>query len=243
MAENAYFVRRIAPNCVVSAQGLFNIYAIHPPIFYIATIIRSHFMHLQHLSQDPYLIPLLEQIELPVRTTERRVYVDLLESIVSQQLSVRVADVIFGRFLNLFENGYPDPAKLLSMETERLRSVGLSLHKASYLQNVARFALEHGLEKEVLNRMTDEEVVEHLTRIKGVGKWTAEMILMFSLDRPDVFPVDDLGIQQAMIRLYGVEEKGRLLRSRLTEIAEQWRPYRTYACRYLWRWKDAKPTL
>lgn len=198
-------------------------------------------MHRLHLSRDPYLKPLLDRIELPAPLGERHLYLDLLESIVSQQLSVRVADVIFSRFLGLFAGGFPAPDKLAATETEVLRTVGLSAQKAGYLRNVAQFALEHGLETDQLRLMTDEEIVAYLTRIKGVGKWTAEMILMVSLNRPDVFPVDDLGIQQAMIRLYGLEEKGRLLRTRMLEIAESWRPYRTYASRYLWRWKDAKP--
>jgi DNA-3-methyladenine glycosylase II len=200
-------------------------------------------MHRLHLSRDPYLKPLLDSIELPALVHERSLYLDLLESIVSQQLSVRVADVIFGRFLGLFEGGFPTPEVLVATETDVLRTVGLSAQKAGYLRNVARFALEHGLETDQLHLMTDEEIVAYLTRIKGVGKWTAEMILMSSLNRPDVFPVDDLGIQQAMIRLYGLEEKGRLLRTRMLEIAESWRPYRTYASRYLWRWKDAKPLI
>jgi DNA-3-methyladenine glycosylase II len=200
-------------------------------------------MHRLHLSHDPYLKPLLDSIELPAPVQERNLYLDLLESIVSQQLSVRVADVIFGRFLSLFDAGFPSPEVLAATEADVLRTVGLSAQKAGYLRNVARFALEHGLETERLSLMADEEIVEYLSRIKGVGKWTAEMILMFSLNRPDVFPVDDLGIQQAMIRLYGLEEKGRLLRTRMIEIAEPWRPYRTYASRYLWRWKDAKSTV
>jgi len=200
-------------------------------------------MHCLHLSRDPYLKPLLDSIELSAPVHECNLYLDLLESIVSQQLSVRVADVIFGRFLGLFRGSFPTPEVLAATETDVLRTVGLSAQKADYLRNVARFALEHGLETDKLHLMTDKEIVAYLTRIKGVGKWTAEMILMSSLNRPDVFPVDDLGIQQAMIRLYGLEEKGRLLRTRMLEIVEPWRPYRTYASRYLWRWKDAKPII
>src|SRR3954463_1400205 len=144
-------------------------------------------MHTLHLSKDPYLKPLVEQIELPSFIKDRDVYLDLLESIVSQQLSVRVADVIFLRFRNLFPDQYPHPEMLLALELDALRSVGLSFQKASYLRNVAQFALSHGLTLEKLQAMSDEEVVAYLTQIKGVGKWTAEMILMFSLHRPDVF--------------------------------------------------------
>ncbi|MBC7923518.1 MAG: DNA-3-methyladenine glycosylase 2 family protein [Ferruginibacter sp.] len=197
----------------------------------------AHPHHL-HLAQDAYLKPLLEGIELPAFVADRPVYPALLESIISQQLSVRVADVIHGRFLALFNDGLPHPDQLLALPTEALRSVGLSSQKANYLRNAAEFALTRGLEPERIHAMTDDEVVAYLTQIKGVGRWTAEMILMFVLNRPDVFPVDDLVIRQAMVRLYGVEAQGRSLRLRLTEIAQQWKPYRTYACQYLWRWKD-----
>ena len=199
-------------------------------------------MHLLHLSQDPLLKPLLEQIELPAFVA-RPVYPALLESIISQQLSTRVADVIHGRFLALFEDRFPHPDQVLALSSEALRSVGLSAQKANYLRNVAGFALTPGLEPAKIHAMTDDEVVAYLTQIKGVGHWTAEMILMFALNRPDVFPVDDLVIQQTMVRLYGVEARGRPLRLRLTEIAEGWKPYRTYACRYLWRWKDTKASV
>lgn len=86
--------------------------------------------------------------------------------------------------------------------------------------------------------MSDEEIIEFLSQIKGVGKWTVQMLLMFTLGRPDVFPVDDLGIQQAMIRLYQLNETGKDLKKKMQEIAEPWQPFRTVACRYLWRWKD-----
>ncbi len=160
-------------------------------------------------------------------------------SIVSQQLSTKVADVIFDRFINLFPDGHPDPKALLGLDDQVLRSVGLSFQKAGYLKNVAQFSLENDLVGHDWSAMTDEEIIQFLTRIKGVGRWTVEMILMFTIGRPDVLPVDDLGIQQGFQKLYGLSETGRDLKKRMVELAEPWRPHRTVGCRLLWRWKDA----
>lgn len=194
-----------------------------------------------HLQQEATIRPLLSQIEMPDFSASGRVYHDLLESIVSQQLSVKVADVIFNRFLSLFPDNYPHPEHVVTLEFDQLRSVGLSGQKAKYLQNVAHFALANDFRQIDWASMSDEEITSFLTQIKGVGKWTVQMLLMFTLARPDIFPADDLGIQQAMQRLFKIEEQNpRLLKIRMTELAEPWRPWRTVACRYLWRWKDAK---
>jgi DNA-3-methyladenine glycosylase II len=129
---------------------------------------------------------------------------------------------------------------LVQLSPEQLRAVGLSGQKAGYLQNVAQFALENDLETKDWSGMSEADIIAFLTQIKGVGKWTVEMLLMFSLGRTDILPVDDLGIQQGIKRLYALEETGKELKKRMIEIAEPWRPYRTYACRYLWRFKDQK---
>ncbi|MBN8680827.1 MAG: DNA-3-methyladenine glycosylase 2 family protein [Chitinophagales bacterium] len=194
---------------------------------------------IEHLRQDASIRPLLSQIEVPDFTPSGRVYYDLLESIVSQQLSVKVADVIFKRFISLFPDQYPHPDKLIEIDFDKLRSVGLSNQKANYLQNVARFTIENDLESIAWHQKSEAEIISLLTQIKGVGTWTVQMLLMFTLGRPDVFPVDDLGIQQAMQKLFSIEEENtRLLKKQMIAYAEPWRPYRTYACRYLWRWKD-----
>ncbi len=172
------------------------------------------------------------------------VYLALLESIVSQQISVKAADSIFRKFRLLFPNEYPTPARLLLLSESDLRSAGLSGQKAKYLQSVAEFAQSqpdgrHAFDRAHFDTMTDEDVVQYLLPIKGVGRWTVEMLLMFVLDRPDVFPIDDLVIRQKMVRAYGLTETGRPLYKQLHAIAEAWRPHRTLACRYLWRWKPA----
>jgi len=193
---------------------------------------------IQHLSKHDKLRAVIERVQMPPFSPSRRIYYDLLESIVSQQLSVKVADVIFKRFLTLFPDGYPHPEQMLAIDLERLRSVGLSNQKANYLRNVAQFSLENDLESRDWDSMSEAEIIQFLTQIKGVGKWTVEMLLMFTLGRPDVLPVDDLGIQQGMQKLFGIEETGKNLKARMIELAEPWRPYRTIACRYLWRFKD-----
>jgi DNA-3-methyladenine glycosylase II len=167
------------------------------------------------------------------------VYLALLESIVSQQISVKAADAIFGKFRALFVEQYPAAELVIAKTEEELRSAGLSFQKIGYLRNVAAFHLERGIYFEQLQKLTDEEIVQYLIGIKGVGRWTVEMLLMFVLDRPDVFPIDDLVIRQKMIRAYAITDtlKGRELYKYLYEIAEKWRPYRTTACRYLWRWQ------
>jgi DNA-3-methyladenine glycosylase II len=165
-------------------------------------------------------------------------YMDLLQSIVSQQLSVKAADTIFQRLLALFPRRYPSPDRLAAMSDDALRAAGVSRRKAGYLRNVAVFARGGGLRLARLRAMTDDEVIAHLTAIKGVGRWTVEMLLMFTLGRPDVFPVDDVGIQAAMIRLYGLRVRGRALRVRMEKIAAAWRPHRTAACQFLWQWRD-----
>jgi DNA-3-methyladenine glycosylase II len=192
----------------------------------------------EHLKKDPALATLIEVTAVPDFTPSGRIYYDLLESIVSQQLSVKAATTIFNRFCAIFPDNYPHANLLILMEVPQLRSVGLSNQKAGYLQNVAHFSLQNDLENHQWDQMSDQEIIDFLSQIKGVGKWTVEMLLMFTLGRPNVFPIDDLGIQQAMVRLYQLDETGKDLKKKMLEIAENWKPFRTVAARYLWRWKD-----
>ena len=194
---------------------------------------------LKHLSNDPLLKNVIETISLDTSKSNGDVYAALVRSIISQQLSVKAAATIYGRFLDLFENNYPHQDHVIKMEPETMRLVGLSRQKSSYIKNVATFFLEEQIKSNDWTSQSDEDIIKALTQIKGVGTWTVEMMLMFTLDRPDVFPVGDLGIQQAMIVLYDVKADKKTLKPKLVEIAEQWRPYRTLACRYLWDWKDS----
>ena len=163
------------------------------------------------------------------------IYRSLLHSIVSQQLSTKVADVIWSRFLDLFDGSYPSMEEVLTIPIESLRGAGLSGQKSGYIKNVAEFASLNPMDFESLMDKSDEEIIAYLTQIKGVGRWTVQMILMFPMDRPDVFPVDDLGIQTKMKALYQIDDTGKALKKKLEAVAEKWSPYRTLACKYLWR--------
>ena len=162
-----------------------------------------------------------------------------MSAIVSQQLSVKAAATIWGRFLDLFKDGYPDAKTVLKMKDEKLRSVGLSFQKAGYIKNIAQFSLDNTLDYHHLKAKSDDELIDYLVQIKGVGRWTVEMILMFNLNRADIFPKDDLGIQNGIIRLYKLNPASKKeLFKQMEEVAESWRPYRTLACKYIWRFKD-----
>jgi DNA-3-methyladenine glycosylase II len=152
-----------------------------------------------------------------------------------------VAAIIFNRFLALYNGKEPKPQQVLDTPFEQLRGIGLSNAKVQYVQNVAAFCIEHKITDKQLQKLSNEAMIELLTQIKGVGKWTVEMLLMFSLGREDVFAVDDLGIQQAMIKLYNLDTSNkRILKEKMMEISSKWQPYRTYACLHLWKWKDDK---
>jgi DNA-3-methyladenine glycosylase II len=171
----------------------------------------------------------------------RNIPIYLCASIMSQQLSVKVADVIYKRFLALFNGKEPTADQILAIPPETLRGIGLSNAKVSYVRNVASFHLEHGMDKRKLAAMDNEEIITYLTQIKGVGRWTVEMLLMFALGREDVFAIDDLGIQNAMIELYKLDRTDKKkFREQLLRISKKWAPYRTYACKHLWKWKDSK---
>ena len=197
--------------------------------------------HIIQLSKDKKLKPLLDTVvpyELVVR---KNICLRLCASIMGQQLSVRVAEVIFKRFLELYEGNEPTPQQIVDTPFEKLRGIGLSNAKVSYVQNVAQYVIAHNATDEQLMNMSNEEVITFLTPIKGVGRWTVEMLLMFTLGREDVFAVDDLGIQQAMMQLYKLDGTNKKeLREKMLKLSGKWAPYRTYACFYLWKYKDAK---
>jgi DNA-3-methyladenine glycosylase II len=199
--------------------------------------------HLLHLNKDRRLKQLIEQqTEQPAIKKRKDIVFYLCASIMSQQLSTKVANTLRQRFLDLFGGRAPTPEEMLAIEPAALRSIGLSNAKVGYVLNVARFAVEQGLDHRKLNKMENEEVIAYLTQIKGVGRWTAEMLLMFGLGREDVFAIDDWGIQNAMIHLYKLDRTDKkAFREQLLKISGKWSPWRTYACMYLWRWKDNSP--
>jgi DNA-3-methyladenine glycosylase II len=186
---------------------------------------------------DPIMHRLAQVLPQPEPYPYQDTYLFLIDSVISQQLSTKVADVIYKRFLQLFPGAYPTPELLLEMSPDLLRQPGLSVAKANYIQNIARFYLEHSLHANSLQHMPDEEILSLLTQIKGVGPWTVQMVLMFPLDRPDVFPIDDLAIRQQMIKWYKLTGSEKELRRQMITVAENWRPHRTLACKYLWKSK------
>ena len=190
------------------------------------------------MQRDHRLQPVIHSVPYPKARRNRDVYQSLVRSIIAQQLSVKAANTIHSRLLELFPNGEAHPELLVRKSTNRLRSVGLSERKVDYLKGIARVARDGRLDYAYLSRQNDDEIINTLTRLHGVGRWTVEMLLMFTFDRPNVFPVDDVGIQNAMRALYGMKEEGKALRQRMVVIAEQWQPYRTVVCRYLWAWRS-----
>src|SRR5215217_6266485 len=198
--------------------------------------------YLTHLSKDKKLAKLLTYHEPFKLKFHKNIPLRLCASIMSQQLSTKVAKVIFHRFLELYGGEEPTPEQIAATPLETLRGIGLSNAKAQYVLNVAQFCMAHSLTDKKLKKMSDEEVIDLLTQIKGVGRWTVEMLLMFTLGREDVFSPDDYGIQVAMKKIYKLDDSNkRELREAMQKIAAKWSPYRTYACLHLWHWKDNAP--
>jgi DNA-3-methyladenine glycosylase II len=195
--------------------------------------------YMSHLQKDKKLASILTQ-EPFVLKRKKNLPIRLMASIMSQQLSTKVAAVIYKRFLALYDGKEPKVDAVLATPNEALRAIGLSNAKVGYIKNVAQFCIEHGITDRKLAAMSNESIIELLVQIKGVGKWTVEMLLMFGLGREDVFAVDDLGIQQAMCRLYKIDATHKkTMQQMMLQRAQKWTPYQTYACLHLWNWKDS----
>ena len=197
---------------------------------------RKAIAHLKKV--DPVMARLIESVgtcKLTIR--DQGTHFDAIaRSIVFQQLSGQAAGTIHGRFEELYGGRSPLPAELTETPDERLRGVGLSRGKTAYLKDLATRVVAGEVAVETLHELSDEEVIAALTRVKGIGRWTAQMFLMFRLGRPDVLPDLDLGIQKAVQQAYRL----RKLPSpeKVKKIGAGWAPYRTIACWYLWRLLD-----
>lgn len=183
--------------------------------------------------RDPRLAALIRQFGVPERITTQDPFVALVGSIVQQQVSMAAGTTIFRRVRALCPRRRLTPAAILTLSADELRGAGLSRQKAGYVHGVAEAFASRALTRAGLRRMSDEEVVTATTRLKGVGRWTAEMLLMFCLGRPDVWPTDDLGLRKAAQQLLGLDEPPTA--AQLDALGEPWRPYRSYAAWYLWR--------
>ena len=196
--------------------------------------------YINHFKSDPTLHAIVASQPSRELQIRKDLFSYLCSSIIGQQLSTKVAEIIRQRFFSLFDEKSDLPFQILQKEIIELRSVGLSNSKAQYLKNIASFYLENKSQWDDLHQLSDKEIILFLTQIKGVGKWTVEMLLMFAMGRENVFPEDDLGIQQAMIRLYKIETANKkILKEEMNKIAASWSPFRTYACLHLWKWKDS----
>lgn len=183
--------------------------------------------------KDPILLKLYKKHKAPeFKNRSKQLFEDLVESIISQQLSLKAANTIYNRFLLLFndKNKFPTPDEILKIDTEKLRSAGMSYSKASYIKNIAKAFKEKQIDIKKIDKMSDDEVITELTKIKGIGRWTAEMTLIFTLSREDVFSVGDAGLRRAIKNLYNIENEKDILK-----LSEKWKPKRSLASWYLWR--------
>ena len=191
-----------------------------------------------HLAQDPVLARLIAEQGGPLPSDDGPppapdVYAALLRAITGQQLSVKAAQAIHGRLLARYRHRAPTPRELLADDPDALRAVGLSRAKVASLRSLAEHIEAGELGIDELMALDDEAATRALVAVKGIGEWTADMFLMFTLHRQDVLATGDLGIRNAVKRAYGLEAAPDP--ASLTALAEPWRPYRTRACRYLWR--------
>ena len=192
----------------------------------------------EHLRKDKKFAPLLTEANHTIKK-RKNTPVRLMASIISQQLSTKVAAIIFSRFLALFDGKEPSCEQVLACTNDSLRAIGLSQSKVHYIQNVAEFFIANQITDKQLYAMEPDAIIDLLTQIKGVGKWTVQMLMLFSLGQEDVFAVDDLGIQQAMTRLYKIKfETKKELHTKMLAISSNYAPYSSYACLHLWQWKD-----
>jgi DNA-3-methyladenine glycosylase II len=203
---------------------------------------KNPIKHLQ--SADPILAEVISQITLPISKKRKPSrFKTLVEAIVSQQLSVKASDTIFKRFVDLFnakggKRKFPTPAEVLKISDVKLRSVGLSGGKVKYIKDLAKKVHQKEVLLHRLHAMSDEEVIEHLVQVKGIGRWTGEMFLMSSLDRPDIFSHGDLGLRNAIQKLYGFKKAPTT--KQIEKIIQKWSPYRSIASRYLWKSLELK---
>ena len=186
---------------------------------------------------DPTLKSLFNIFEIEELKPEKNYFQSLTRSIMYQQLSIKAAKKISDRFIALFNTKkYPSPDDVINIEHSLLRSAGLSNAKASYIKNIAQAFLDGTVDYKNLDQFSDDEIINQLTTIKGVGPWTAQMFLIFSLNRPDIFPFGDLGIQKGFQQYFKLKKLPS--RESMQKKAKKWKPFRTIVSLYLWRVVD-----
>ncbi len=192
---------------------------------------------INHLKKsDPVLAAIIQRVGPYVIQYREPAFETLVRSIVYQQLSGKVAAVILARLVSALPDGHITPSAILSLTPEQMRALGLSTAKTAYIRDLAVRTQSGEVLFERISERTDEEVIEHLTQVKGIGVWTAHMFLMFALQRPNVLPTGDLGVRAAIRKAYGLEEMPTP--KEVAAIAEKWHPYCSVASWYLWRSLD-----
>jgi DNA-3-methyladenine glycosylase II len=192
--------------------------------------------YIKHLSEDRVLGLFISQYgPLDPILPSKNIFEDIVDSIVSQQLSVKAASTIFTRFKNLFEDKFPTPNQILSVSDDDIRNCGISYPKIKYIKLLSQAIVDKAFIPEELFDLPDDEVKTKLVALKGIGEWTAEMILIFSLGREDIFSMGDIGLRNAIAKLYDIDRDDL---EKIKEISDQWTPYRSYASRYLWKSLD-----
>ena len=187
------------------------------------------------MKTDPKLSVIIKRIgrcELHA-VAPRDAFEALCMSIASQQLSVKAAATIFGRFCDLFPNRKPTPDRVMTLTDDQIRAVGFSRPKASFIKDLATRVIDGRIDLKGLKKHPDDEVMRQLVAVKGIGRWTAEIFLMFRLGRMDIFPADDLGLMNAVHRAYGMRKRPDP--KKLRKMGEAWSPYRSVAAWYLWQ--------
>ena len=198
----------------------------------------------EHLSShDAILADVIKNAPLPAFVPHKNYYQELVESIISQQLSVKAAATILKRFKELFSADFPTPEDILATDIEVLRGVGLSRQKGSYIKDLAIRVLEGSIQFSHLDSLSNREVIDELVQIKGVGVWTVHMFLLFCMGRLDVLPTGDLGIKNGMYKLYDLPEKPTPEDMEMIALNNNWHPYESVASWYVWHSLDNKPAL
>jgi len=191
------------------------------------------------LKRDKKMRVLINEFGRPDYNLKHDYFQSLLRSIVFQQLSGKAAQTIYERFVNLIpKNSNLCPNEVLKLDKDEMRKAGLSFQKINYVNNLSDYFENNSFQKKDVERMTDEKISKELIQIKGIGQWTIDMFLMFTLNRPDILPYKDLGIQKGIMKILNM--KNHPTKKEMENCSSKWRPYRTIACWYLWRMVDDK---
>lgn len=195
------------------------------------------------MKNDPMLAPIIKKAGLPTFQPHKNYYWELVDSIISQQLSVKAAASIEKRFQELFNEEFPAPELIIKKDDEELRAVGLSRPKVKYIKDLAQHVIDGKLKFNEFDNLNNEEIIKELIAVKGIGEWTAHMFLIFCMGRLDILPVGDLGIKNGMRKLYGFEDAPTPEQMQAIADKYNWHPYESVGAWYVWQSLDNTPAL